>query len=86
MSRDVRTDVYDPEAREQANCSLFDYVRPAKQRRAGKKAVAADEEDEATRQARLEAEFPSLDTALIAAILADCSSIEDARGVLRGLR
>ena len=63
--------------------SLGDYVRikPAK-----KKGVKRDLEEQAVAtQEQLETEFPTLDTALIAAITADHQTPEDVREVLRSL-
>ena len=64
--------------------SLEDYiiVKPAKKR--GKKITNNSELDVAP-QALMESEFPRLDTALIAAIIADHQRIEDAREVLSSI-
>lgn len=53
--------------------SLLDYVRPPKQKR-GKKGHVPEATDSTTLQQQLEAQFPKLDSALIAAILADHGS------------
>ena len=84
LQQDVREDGHDPESREQSS-SLFDYVRPAKQRKAAKKVANGDVKGERVLQADLEAEFPMLDLALVAAIMADHPSVDDARDVLKSL-
>ena len=67
--------------------SLGDYVRIKPARKKGaknntKEQVVAPQE---TTQEQLEAEFPSLDTALVAAIVGDNHAFEDARQVLRSI-
>lgn len=84
MAQDVREDGHDPESRPESS-SLFDYVRPPKQRKGAAKTQPGDSESQNALQSRLEAEFPKLDSALIAAILADYPTVDDARGVLKGL-
>lgn len=88
MAQDIRQDGYDYAEKEESS-SLFDYVRPAKQRK-GKKSKPNTQPDDAhekvaSSQADLEAEFPNLDTALITAIVADHQSVDEARSVLKGL-
>jgi len=84
MAQDVREDGHDPASRPESS-SLIDYVRPPKQRKGAAKTQPGDSESQNALQSRLEAEFPKLDSALIAAILADYPTIDDARGVLKGL-
>lgn len=85
MAQDLREDGHDPESRPESS-SLFDYVRPPKQRKAaGKKTQPGDSAGQKALQTRLEAEFPKLDSALIVAILAEYPTVEDARGVLKDL-
>ncbi|KAL8731704.1 MAG: hypothetical protein Q9181_004215 [Wetmoreana brouardii] len=84
MVQDVRKDEYDAESRNQSS-SLFDYVRPPKQRKAAAKSNVQNQEDQASPQIRLEAEFPNIDSALVAAILADYPVLDEARVVLRDL-
>ena len=84
MVQDVRGDGYDAESRDESN-SLFDYVRPSRKRKPAAKTQPNDSEGQSQPQTHLEAEFPKLDSALIAAILADYPSIDDARDVLKGL-
>jgi len=84
MAQDVREDGHDPESRPESS-SLLDYVRPPKQRKGAAKTQPGDSESQNALQSRLEAEFPKLDSALIAAILADYPTVDDARGVLKGL-
>ena len=84
MVQDVRQDGYDAPSNDQTS-SLFDYVRPSKQRKSAAKPSSHDFESQIAPQARLESEFPKLDSALIAAILADYPTIDNARDVLKGL-
>ncbi|KAL8691563.1 MAG: hypothetical protein Q9218_003242 [Villophora microphyllina] len=84
MVQDFRQDGHDLESREQST-SLFDYVRPPKQRKTAAKAQVRKFEDQKSPQVLLEAEFPKLDSALVAAILADYPSVVDARDVLKSL-
>ena len=85
MVQDVRQDGYDAPSEDQTS-SLFDYVRPSKQRKSAAKPSPHDSESQIALQARLECEFPKLDSALIAAILADYPIIHEARDVLKGLQ
>ena len=64
---------------EEKSMSLADYIKPSKQRR------SQDSEAAANVQKALEEAFPDIDSALIAAILVDYSSFEDARDVLKSL-
>lgn len=57
--------------------SLLDYVKPAKQKK-GKKNRVVEPVEEMKPQQQLEVEFPSLDSALVAAILADHGDDMDA--------
>ena len=84
MVQDVRQDGYDAPSRDQTS-SLFDYVRPSKQRKSAAKPSSHDSESQIAPQTRFESEFPKLDSALIAAILADYPTIDEARDVLKGL-
>ncbi|KAL8698785.1 MAG: hypothetical protein Q9201_006377 [Fulgogasparrea decipioides] len=84
MVQDVRKDGYDVESHNQSS-SLFDYLRPTKKSKAAAKPQVHDQKDEASPQIRLEAEFPNIDSALIAAILADYPVLDEARVVLREL-
>lgn len=84
MAQDVREDGHDPVSRPESS-SLLDYVRPPKQRKVAAKTQPADSDGQSALQTRLEAEFPKLDSALIAAILADYPAVADARGVFKGL-
>ena len=84
VQRDARNDEFDPSNRQEER-SLADYIKkPGKLKRKG-----ADQADsvtaESTVQALLEAEFPKLDNALVAAIATDYSDIESAREILRSL-
>lgn len=83
MTQDVREDGHDPESRPESS-SLLDYVRSPKQRKGAAKIQPVDSEGHAL-QTRLEAEFPKLDSALVAAIRADYPAVDDARGILKGL-
>ena len=61
--------------------SLADYIRaPSSSKRKHPSSSSTPVKD--TTQAILEKDFPDLDSALIAAILADHENVEDARGVL----
>ncbi|KAL9580359.1 MAG: hypothetical protein Q9212_004540 [Teloschistes hypoglaucus] len=84
MVQDFRQDGYDPDSRQQST-SLLNYLRPPKQHKAAASAERPKPLDQTSPQVILEAEFPNLDSALVAAILADYSTIGDARKVLRGL-
>lgn len=84
MVQAFRQDGYDPDSRQQS-ASLLDYVRPTKQRKAAINAQRQKPQDQESPQVLLEDEFPNLDSALVAAILADYPTIEDAREVLKGL-
>ena len=84
MAQDVREDGHDPESRPESS-SLFDYVRPPKQRKVATKPQPERSEGHDALQGRLEAEFPKLDPALIAAMLADYPAVDEVRGVLKGL-
>ena len=65
------------------SCSLADYIRNPV---SPLPASASDNEvEEPAIQARMEAEFPKLDSALIAAILADYSDYAEAKSVLSTL-
>ncbi|KAL8960213.1 MAG: hypothetical protein Q9193_003039, partial [Seirophora villosa] len=61
----------------QSTTSLGDYMKPAKSR-----VREAASSSVTTAQEQLERAFPSLDSALIAAILVDYPSVHDAQGVL----
>ncbi|KAL8959585.1 MAG: hypothetical protein Q9183_005605 [Haloplaca sp. 2 TL-2023] len=84
MEQDMRYDGYD-EPSEARESNLFDYVRPGKKRKSAVKPAIPDAEEEAAPQVLLEAEFPKIDSALVAAILADYPTIFEARDVLKGL-
>ncbi|KAL8817536.1 MAG: hypothetical protein Q9191_008129 [Dirinaria sp. TL-2023a] len=87
MAQDMRYDGYDPDSRTESP-SLADYIKPQKQKRSKKPPAAVGNSDRAedrSQQEVLEAEFPKVDNALIAAISTDYPSIEDARTVLKGL-
>ncbi|KAL8667146.1 MAG: hypothetical protein Q9168_007332, partial [Polycauliona sp. 1 TL-2023] len=60
--------------------SLMDYIKPTK-----KSQATSTKESAPNVQERLEKQFPDLDTSLIAAILVDYPSLQDAEGVLRTL-
>ena len=61
--------------------SLADYIRaPSSSKRKHPSSSSTPVKD--ITQAKLEKDFPDLDSALIAAILADHENVEDARGVL----
>lgn len=83
MQQDVRFDGHDPDGMPPSR-SLADYItfpedtKPATDNRVG-------DEQSTNLQQRLEEEFPNLDTALIAAILADHDDVEAVKGVLRTL-
>ena len=65
------------------SCSLADYIRnPVSSLPAS---APDDKVEEAALQARMELEFPKLDSALIAAILADYSDFTEAKSVLSAL-
>lgn len=87
MAQDMRYDGHDLASREDST-SLADYVKPRKQKRA-KRAIVAEssnyEEASITPQESLEKAFPKVDTALIAAILADYPDTQEAREVLSKL-
>ena len=91
MAQDMRYDGYDPDSRSESP-SLADYIKPQKQKqkhKQPKKPAAAgtqEDQDEMQRQQEVLAlEFPNVDTALIAGILIDYPSTEEARTVLKGL-
>jgi len=63
-------DDYRLETEPAATTSLLDYVKAPKQKK-GKNSDVVQPDDAMTPQQQLEAEFPKLDTALIAAILLD---------------
>ncbi|KAL8659829.1 MAG: hypothetical protein Q9202_006928 [Teloschistes flavicans] len=84
MVQDSRQDGYDPDSRPQST-SLLDYVRPPKQPKATAKARHEKHQDQESQRMLLQAEFPNLDSALVAAIVADYSTIHEARDVLKGL-
>lgn len=78
-------DAYRRDTAPAATSSLLDYVRPPKQKK-GKGGGVAQPDDALTPQQQLEAEFPELDTALVAAILLDHESdLESARATLSSL-
>ncbi|KAG6995848.1 hypothetical protein G7Y79_00041g078000 [Physcia stellaris] len=84
LQQDVRSDGHDPAALSDLG-SLGDYIKAPKK---NKRALAVHDGPAApqnTVQKELEMEFPGLDTALIAAIVADHGDIESVRGVLRTL-
>jgi len=92
LQQDYRT-----EEQPEEEASLLDYikVKPAKKARAKRKVAetavgaapceTAPDSEAASLQQQMEAEFPNLDPALIAAIVSDHSSPDAARGVLAGL-
>lgn len=84
LAQDVREDGHDPGSRPESS-SLLDYVRPPKQRKGAARTQPGDSEGHDALQTRLEAEFPKLDSALVAAIRADYPAVEDAREILKGL-
>ena len=68
-----------------ATTSLMDYVRAPKQKK-GKPSPVAQPSDAVTPQQELEGEFPTLDSALIAAILLDHEyDLSSARATLSSL-
>lgn len=83
MQQDVRSDGHDPAGMPPSR-SLADYVKFPKEAKAAP-AIQADAKTEVGLQQQLEKEFPDLDTALIAAIVADYVDVEATRGVLKTL-
>ncbi|KAL6717177.1 hypothetical protein ACLMJK_005092 [Lecanora helva] len=77
MQDDYRNDPTPMESR-----SLLDYVKVPRSSKLRSTAPTANEE---TIQEKLEKEFPNLDTALIAAIVADNDDVEAAKGILASL-
>ncbi len=84
MVQDVRDDGYDAESSNRSS-SLFDYIRPAKQPKVTTNTQINGEKHRLSPQLLLESEFPTLDSALIAAILADYAVLDEARVVLKEL-
>ncbi|KAL9123914.1 MAG: hypothetical protein Q9217_006701 [Psora testacea] len=78
MQEDYRHDDIAAESR-----SLADYMKVS--RKTFPHQASAPEMNDDTIQAQLESEFPKLDTALIAAIIADHGSMNEARNVLNAL-
>ena len=84
MQQDVRSDGHDPAALSDLG-SLGDYIKAPKKKKRALAVKADSAAPQITVQKELEMEFPGLDTALIAAIVADHGDIESVRGVLRTL-
>ena len=78
MQDDYRQDEVAADSR-----SLADYMKVPRKSAPSRASAAKLEEN--TLQARLESEFPMLDTALVAAIIADHGSAVEARNVLNAL-
>ncbi len=64
--------------------SLEDYIKPSPKPKPAQSSFTTSTEAN-TAQAQLETEFPKLDSALVAAILADHASMTEARSVLQAL-
>ena len=84
MVQDVRDDGYEAESSNRSS-SLFDYIRPAKQPKVTTNTQVNGRKDRLSPQLLLESEFPTIDSALIAAILADYAVLDEARVVLKEL-
>lgn len=84
LQQDVRSDGHDPAALSDMG-SLGDYIKAPKKKKRALAGHADPAAPQNTMQKELEMEFPGLDTALIAAIVADHGDIESVRGVLRTL-
>ena len=83
VQQDVRFDGHDPAGMPPSR-SLADYITFPEETKPATDSWACDEQGTDLQQ-RLEAEFPNLDTALIAAIVADHDDVEAAKNVLRTL-
>ena len=76
-------DDYRNESKPETSLSLEDFIKVKPGKKRGRKVT--DSELDIAPQAQMESEFPRLDTALIAAILADHHRVEDARDVLSSI-
>lgn len=84
LQQDVRSDGHDPAAISDMG-SLGDYIKAPKKKKRAPAAHVDTAGPQNTVQKELEIEFPGVDTALVAAIVADHGDIESVRSVLRTL-
>ena len=84
LQQDVRTDGHDPAALSELG-SLAEYIKAPRKKKQARASQPSSVKPESTAQKDLEVEFPGLDSALIAAIVADHEDIGSARDTLRTL-
>ena len=84
LQQDVRSDGHDSAALSDMG-SLGDYIKAPKKKKRALAAHADTATSQNAVQKELETEFPGLDSALVAAIVADHGDIESVRSVLRTL-
>ena len=84
FQQDVRTDGHDPAALPEMG-SLADYIKAPRKKKQARASQPGPVQPESTAQKELEVEFPGLDSALIAAIMADHGDVGSARATLRTL-
>ena len=84
LQQDVRTDGHDPAELPEMG-SLADYIKAPRKKKQGRASQPNPAKPESTVQKDLEREFPALDSALVAAIVADHEDVGSARETLRTL-
>ena len=84
FQQDVRTDGHDPAALPEMG-TLADYIKAPRKKKQARASQPGLVQPESTAQTELEVEFPGLDSALVAAILADHEDVGSARDTLRTL-
>ena len=84
FQQDVRTDGHDPAALPEMG-SLADYIKPPRKKKKPRASQPSPVQQESNAQKEIEVEFPGLDSALIAAIVADHGDVGSARETLRTL-
>ena len=84
FQQDVRTDGHDPAALSEMG-SLADYIKAPRKKKQARASQSSPAQPESTVQKELEVEFPGLDSALIAAIVADHGDVGSARDTLKTL-
>lgn len=84
FQQDVRSDGHDPATLPEMG-SLADYIKAPRKKKQARATQPGPVKPESTSQKDLEVEFPGLDSALIAAIVADHGDVGSARDTLRTL-
>ena len=84
LQQDVRTDGHDPAELPEMG-SLADYIKAPRKKKQGRASQPNPVNPESSAQKDLEREFPALDSALVAAIVADHGDVASARETLRTL-